>query len=246
MKMYYLYQGDQRQGPYTIDQLKQMQISPSVPAWTEGMTTWTQAQNIPELQAALFSTPPPFVPAYSAGEHQMSTTERVGFTMGRNWVKALGAVVVLAALFFIIRVAATPGNNANNDERATTSDVKGASYTPEPPRPKTQAELKAELRQTEIQHPVSYISTKFSWWKNLVGETVIEGTLTNNATMAPFKDPVLRVTWLSKTNTPMRVSSYPVYEYLGPRQSVPYKLKVHGPRKAESINLAIESASVVE
>ncbi|MET0392818.1 MAG: DUF4339 domain-containing protein [Chitinophagaceae bacterium] len=245
MKNYYLYQGDQRQGPYSIDQLKEMQISPIVPVWTEGLATWTEAQQIPELQAALFATPPPYIPAYPGrgNEYESSATERVGFTMGRYWKGILAGLLVAAVVFLVIKVV-----NSGGDTPPAASDMTAASYiqASPAPRPKTEAELKEELRQTEMQNPEKYISTDITWRKNLVGETVIEGTLTNKASVAAFKDPVLRVTWWSKTNTPMRVSTYPVYEYIGARQSVPCKLKVHGPRKAENVGVTVESATAVE
>lgn len=238
MKSYYLYQGDQRQGPYSIDQLKEMQINSTVPVWTEGLASWTEAQKIPELQASLFSTPPPYIPAYSGSES--SATEKVGFKMGRPWKKVVGGLLVVALIVLVIKIV-----NSAGDKPPASSDRTAASSLPIP-RPKTEAELREELRQREMKTPGIYISGSVKWRKNLVGETVVEGTLTNNATMATFKDPVLLVTWMSKTNTAMRTNQYPVYEYLGPRESVPYKLKVHGPNKYSTVSIAIKSATVVE
>lgn len=245
MKNYYLYQGDQQQGPYSIDQLKEMKISPAAPVWAEGLGSWIEAWQIPELQAALFATPPPYIPAYpgSINDYESSATEKAGYTIGRHWKKVVGGLLVAAIILLVIKMVNSPG-----DKPPATSNRTAASYLPaiRPPRPKTEAELRNELLQREMQNPKIYISTDVTWRKNLVGETVIEGTLINNASVATFKDPVVRVTWLSKTNTVMRVSRYPVYEYIGARQSVPCKLKVHGPRKASSVSVAVESATAVE
>lgn len=240
MKTYYLYQGDQQHGPYSIEQLKEMQISPAAPVWAEGLASWTEAQKIPELQTALFAAPPPYIPAYSGGESP--AMEKTGFANGRNWAKMVGGLLIVAAIVLVIKIV-----NSGRDQPPASSDKTAASYLSlsEPP-PKTEAELKEELRQREMQNPKKYISTDLTWRINLVGETVIEGTLTNNATMATFKDPVLRVRWLSKTNSVMRESTYPVYEFLGARQSIRCKLKVHGPRKASDVSVVVESATVVK
>lgn len=49
MRTYYIHQNDQQGGPYSVDQLKEMQINPAVPVWTEGLKDWIKAREIPEL-----------------------------------------------------------------------------------------------------------------------------------------------------------------------------------------------------
>ena len=90
-----------------------------------------------------------------------------------------------------------------------------------------------------------YVKTKINWRKNLVGETVLEGTLTNTAVSASFKDPVVLITWLSKTNTTLATSRYPFYEYLGAKKTISYKLKVKAPSKYNSVKASVESATAL-
>jgi hypothetical protein len=110
---------------------------------------------------------------------------------------------------------------------------------------KTTAEIKEERRKKEIASPANYIKTKIKWRKNLVGETVLDGTLTNMATLADFKDPVITISWLSKTNTILATTNHPLYEYLGAKKTIPYKLKLKAPAKYASIKASVESATAL-
>ena len=60
--VYHLSVNGQQQGPYHIQQLQQMvqngQLTPDTYVWTNGMSGWEAAKNIPAL-ASLFGTPPP-------------------------------------------------------------------------------------------------------------------------------------------------------------------------------------------
>lgn len=51
--MYYLYIDDQQRGPFSIEQLAEMGITPETEVWTEGMTDWKQAGDVPALTTLL-------------------------------------------------------------------------------------------------------------------------------------------------------------------------------------------------
>lgn len=161
---------------------------------------------------ALFSAPPQFVPAYSeAGNgYFKSTAEKTGFIIGKNWKIFLGVIALTIVIILIIQFQNSKSYSPTFEE--TPSSVK----TPE--------QLQEELKRREMQNPGEYIQGKIGWRLNLIGETVLEGTFTNTAIIANFKDPVLLVTWISKTNTEMGTSRYSVYEYIGSGKTVPYKL----------------------
>jgi len=59
MKKYYIVKNNTQQGPYTIEELKDINISKSTLTWTEGMDEWTNAENIDELKEVLMKKPPP-------------------------------------------------------------------------------------------------------------------------------------------------------------------------------------------
>jgi transmembrane sensor len=50
--------------------------------------------------------------------------------------------------------------------------------------------------EKEMQNPAAYLMAKYTWRKNAINRSVIEGTLTNRATLAAYTNIVLRVTYL--------------------------------------------------
>lgn len=79
MKEYFVIVNGQQQGPFTIEQLAEMAITPETEVWTAGMADWQQAGDVAELTSLLQQlqfrnhverealTPPPHA---SAGEAQ--------------------------------------------------------------------------------------------------------------------------------------------------------------------------------
>lgn len=113
-------------------------------------------------------------------------------------------------------------------------------------RPKTAAELRAELLDRERGTPSQYLTVDAKHWRNLIGQLVIEGDITNQATLANFKDPVLSVTWYSKTNTELETMEYPVYELVQAQHTKHFKLKTNAPGHVASVAMGVAGATPVE
>jgi nitrogen fixation-related uncharacterized protein len=61
MTEYFIHDGTNQQGPFTLDQLKSKNLRLETPIWHEGLTNWTTIGNLPELKNKLLNTtPPPF------------------------------------------------------------------------------------------------------------------------------------------------------------------------------------------
>lgn len=63
MSEYYILNGSEQQGPYTIDQLRG-RVTPQTYVWREGLPDWIRAGDLPELSGLLvpegsLSAPPP-------------------------------------------------------------------------------------------------------------------------------------------------------------------------------------------
>lgn len=61
MSEYYILNGSEQQGPYTIDQLRG-RVTPQTYVWREGLPDWIQAGDLPELSGLLVpegAVPPP-------------------------------------------------------------------------------------------------------------------------------------------------------------------------------------------
>ena len=59
MRHYYYADKDQQFGPFSIDELISKRLKKSTLVWTDGMTDWSTADRIEELQNILVSEPPP-------------------------------------------------------------------------------------------------------------------------------------------------------------------------------------------
>lgn len=56
MTQYYIIQNDQQAGPYTLEELATMSITPDTMVWSEEMTDWTPAYQVDGL-STLFAPP---------------------------------------------------------------------------------------------------------------------------------------------------------------------------------------------
>lgn len=64
MKQYYIINAQQeKEGPFTLEDLKVVELTPETYIWTEGMADWQPLKDLPELYALLSqSIPPTFRP----------------------------------------------------------------------------------------------------------------------------------------------------------------------------------------
>lgn len=73
MKQYYIIRNDQPAGPYTLEELATMEITPDTIVWAEDIVDWIPAYQVSELNSLFASTtaqtPPPYqVPSGRATE----------------------------------------------------------------------------------------------------------------------------------------------------------------------------------
>lgn len=128
-----------------------------------------------------------------------------------------------------------------------SDDSSGAgSLTASVERPKSAAELRAELLVQEQRAPEEYLGVDGTYRRNFISQLVLEGDIVSKASLATYKDPVLSVTWYSKTQTEIGTQQYPVYEVLSPHGTTHFKLKTSAPGEVASVAMNISSATPVE
>lgn len=120
--MYYLFINDEQRGPYSIEQLAEMGITPETEVWTEGMADWKQAGDVPQLTALLqrleyeratqrtqavpprHAPVPPVPPGWDntppAASPQPSSSPRRG-SSGTKWLVALLIVLVVLGVLVV-------------------------------------------------------------------------------------------------------------------------------------------------
>lgn len=235
MKIYFLYQNDTQEGPFSLDELRERHITASTPVWTAGMKDWMPAGQVPELvHFFATATPPPYhsnrpssvatPPVYD----YMTPVEKTGYSIGRmlGW----GGLVILFICVTLVII------NYNNSDGATNYTAPASVF-------KTEKEIKADKLTTEQNNPLAYIQTEFLYRPNLLGETVINGTFLNTATLTSYKDVQLTITWYSKTNTAVETQRRTLFEYLSPGQTVTCKWKLSGPSRYSHLKVNVVGAT---
>ncbi|HNW98024.1 MAG TPA: DUF4339 domain-containing protein [Bacteroidales bacterium] len=99
MKYYYIEIKGQQQGPWTIEELKNMRLTKGSLAWTDGMTDWDKVENIDELKDFAIPTPPPL--KVSEAQNNSNISQKKDSKYDNNYEKASEAVIV-GFVFIII------------------------------------------------------------------------------------------------------------------------------------------------
>jgi len=242
MTTYYIHENGRRKGPFSFEELKSKSITTHTVIWKEGMTEWAEAGKVEELVSILVITPPAYQntadekqsPGYLLAISEAGKTDR-RFEKYFTWIGIIAAAILIIAYLNIDTEA--------DKEGLAKKSKPGFSFSNQ----KSPAELRSELLQKEKQSPEVYISNHITWRKNLVGETVLEGTLSNAAKIAVFKNIVLEVQWLSKTNEVMETKQFLiVHEFVGAGNSIKYKLKSSGPSKFGNVKVSVVSATTAD
>lgn len=137
-----------------------------------------------------------------------------------------------------------------------SSDIKH-----EESKPKTPEELRAELKSLENNNPLDYLFykevtlqpqnklvKKETFFRSAVYENdgaLIEGLIINQATLAKYKDIVVKVMYYSQTETMIQSKSYVLYEYFSPNSENYFSIKVYPPKEYKNFNIRITKAKPV-
>jgi hypothetical protein len=153
--------------------------------------------------------------------------------------------------------------SCNNSPRYETAQVQAPAVETVknyPPRPKTAAELRRELAQTEAADPASMLLVRGTMQENKIliqkpdlfhhskyatDGYIIMGLVQNKASIAQFKDAIVRVTFYTETRTELDRKDYPVYKYFLPHQASSFELKVYPPENTKDFNLEIINATAI-
>ncbi len=109
--------------------------------------------------------------------------------------------------------------------------------------PVSYEKVKETLADKEKNNPVSFLSVRNEDRKNLFGQTVVKGTITNKATVCAYKDVELRLSFFSKTATKLDEVLETIYENIGPGKTVKFKTKYFAPKGTDSVAIRITKAT---
>lgn len=106
-------------------------------------------------------------------------------------------------------------------------------------------ETKTSLLKKEEKNPARFIVVKGNSKKNIVGQTVVKGTLHNTASVATFKDVDIKLTFYSKTKALLETDRETIYQILNPGESQDFKTKYFAPKGTDSVALEVIGAKVI-
>ena len=105
---------------------------------------------------------------------------------------------------------------------------------------------KNSLLQKEEKNPAAFIIVKGNSRKNIVGQTVVRGSLINKASVATYKDVNLQLTFYSKTKSLLETDKETIYQILNPGETNDFKTKYFAPKGTDSVGLKVLGAKVLK
>ncbi|MBL0356979.1 MAG: hypothetical protein IPP72_08870 [Chitinophagaceae bacterium] len=103
---------------------------------------------------------------------------------------------------------------------------------------------KESLEEKEKKNPVAFIKVTSKDKHNLIGQTVIKGTVNNNAKICVYKDVELELSFFSKTGVLLEKDVEKIYEVIEPGKSADFKTKYFAPKGTDSVGIKVLGAKV--
>ena len=130
----------------------------------------------------------------------------------------------------ILLISVLSFNACNNDDKK-----------PEQKKDKYE-QTKETLEATEKKNPTRFLIVGGHDKRNLIGQTVIKGTITNSARICSYKDIDVELAFYSKTGTLLEKDHEMVYETIAPGASTDFKTKYFAPKGTDSVALTVLGA----
>jgi hypothetical protein len=103
-------------------------------------------------------------------------------------------------------------------------------------------QTKESLEVTEKKTPARFLTVGGHDKRNLLGQTVIKGTLTNNAKVVTYKDVDVELAFYSKTGALLEKDHEVIFETITPGDSKNFKTKYFAPKGTDSVALKVINA----
>lgn len=149
-------------------------------------------------------------------------------------------------------------------ESSPSTDNFNDNLTNESPEiEKSPEELRADLKASEQNSPLEYLSCGevrmtpqerqtrsaglFHEAEYEADGAIFRGTISNNATLARFKDARIKILFYSQTNTLIETQNYVIYEYLNPQSGTDFSFKTESyPQAYDSFRVQLVGAGVAD
>ncbi len=205
MKKYFIHDGKEQQGPYSIEELTSKGLTAKTMIWFEGIANWTEAQYISELKQFVTSTPPPFERPNPLNQ----TFDKAKKVIGKDYVNEIEgkisndsgkkifkyALLFLAiiGLAFIIKMIVPSDSEEHMEKNNATKFLF----------------LKDAILRHKNPNSIFSVDNKPLYWD-------IEGQISNSAKNVTYKDIKLEVEFFTETNTSLGKTTVTVYKVFPP------------------------------
>jgi len=103
-------------------------------------------------------------------------------------------------------------------------------------------QAKETLEEKEKKNPANFLLVDSRDKRNLIGQTVVKGTLRNIAKVCTYKDVELELSFYSKTGTLLIKTNETIYDKIEPGKSANFKTKEFAPKRSDSVSIKILGA----
>lgn len=132
----------------------------------------------------------------------------------------------IPVLFLFLLLIASCGNNSKTEDQAYEQH-------------------KESLAEQEQKNPLHFLSVRGDHKKNLIGQTVVSGTISNKASVTAYKE--VRVKMLCYKGSAMLEEHEDVFsDVIKPGTVEDFKIRYRLPKGTDSIALSLMSAAVAE
>lgn len=224
MKQYYLHNGTENIGPFTIEDLKEKKITKLTPVWSEDMEDWKEAQEVEELKDILIVVPPQFIKKETKQKVIQGQVENDKQAKTGWFRRLLKILLIVIAIMICIAIVSELIENRNSSSPTYEESV-------------------MTIAEMEEANPIDYLESGGQYKENFFGDKLkVEGYIENKATVTTYKDVVIEITYYSKTNSPMKIDNYTIFEFFEPTSKKPFKLKINNYSDINSIGWRIVGA----
>ncbi len=243
-RKYYLHDGDQQTGPFSLEELAQIPLTSTTMIWHKGLDDWQEAATIEELLPIINHTlppapieeqvaPPPFKGAQKPGKVTAAavTPPHSPHPFRSGFFK----FIVVVALLIISGTAIRTVQQYRMDRIAMETD----STVTEP----TYEEQILSIEDQEKAAPKKFLKATGDLKKTVFGGNFkIDGTITNSATVAKFKNAVIEVSFYTDKNKYISASRFTIEDAFPAGSNKEFKLKIDPPKGADHCKWKVVSA----
>ena len=256
MNQFYIHFNEEELGPFSIIELKTLKITRKTMTWYEGIEEWKPAEEIAELQSLFPPKMPPSLAAKEAIKPPPIVKETIKFKqeeviqqskqqahayITQQQPKKKSGGVGKYLLLLLVGIGSFIAYFAIQDMGRRSSDSLG--FDGSATNANTYEQNVMTMEEQERNNPIRFLSTSFEYRDNILGnKTVLNGTITNSAAKATFKDVVVEVKFYSGTKSLISTINYTIYDYFPAGMTKGFNLRIKHPDGTEKVGLSIVNA----